>query len=300
MPTAPSPAQSEASRANGARSAGPATDAGKARSGHERRPPRPVRADLLPARRRGPGRVRRGTRRSGWPSGRRATCTSTRRPLAAIRGMWREIRADRLEAQVLGDLFAAGRIGDEAERAVAQDRAFKALNTLLRYKARLDRERATPATRWPPCAPAAWPRRVPRHRRSRPRPPPHRGPTHPSPRARPWPPCRQRRPRPDRTNPRARPSTATSAAPWPPWSAAAPPEPPLDHPYRAAPAEMSPVRPCPAVRGTSSAPRRQQPSPPPHTSHPRRHHPAAHARRSPRRNRRGGARPCRSGCSAGA
>ena len=32
MPTAPSPAQSEASRLNGARSNGPATDAGKARS----------------------------------------------------------------------------------------------------------------------------------------------------------------------------------------------------------------------------------------------------------------------------
>ena len=60
--------------------------------------------------------------------------------LAAIRGDVGEIRADRLEVQALGDLFAAGRIGDDAERATAQDRALKAMNTLLRYKARLDRE----------------------------------------------------------------------------------------------------------------------------------------------------------------
>ena len=57
MPTTPSPAQSEASRQNGARSAGPATPAGKARSSLERRPPRPVWADILPPARRGPGRV---------------------------------------------------------------------------------------------------------------------------------------------------------------------------------------------------------------------------------------------------
>ena len=59
---------------------------------------------------------------------------------AAIRAMWREIRADRLEVQVLGDLFAAGEIADEAERQAAKDRAFKALNSLLRYRGRIERE----------------------------------------------------------------------------------------------------------------------------------------------------------------
>ncbi len=36
--------------------------------------------------------------------------------------MWREIRADRLEADVLTDLFGADRIADEAERQAAKDR----------------------------------------------------------------------------------------------------------------------------------------------------------------------------------
>jgi hypothetical protein len=42
--------------------------------------------------------------------------------------------------QVLGDLFAAGEIEDEAERQAAKDRAFKGLATLLRYQARIGRE----------------------------------------------------------------------------------------------------------------------------------------------------------------
>ena len=58
----------------------------------------------------------------------------------AIRAMWREIRADRLEAQVLTDLFAAGKIADEAERQAAKATAFKALGTLLRYRSRIERE----------------------------------------------------------------------------------------------------------------------------------------------------------------
>ena len=60
---------------------------------------------------------------------------------AAIRAMWRESRADRLEAQVLGDLFAAGGIADPAEAQAAKDWAFRALGGLLRYRARLERER---------------------------------------------------------------------------------------------------------------------------------------------------------------
>ncbi len=139
MPTTPSPAQSEASRLNGARSTGPATAEGKTRAalngvrhGLCGRP-----SSSYPTRTRPSSR---GTRRCGWPSGRRATCTSTRPPQAAIRAMWREIRADRLEAAVLTDLFAAGEIADDAERQAAKAAAMKALGTLLRYRGRIERE----------------------------------------------------------------------------------------------------------------------------------------------------------------
>ena len=54
--------------------------------------------------------------------------------------MWREERADRLEVQVLTDLFAAGKLADPAERDAAKAVAFKALGTLLRYRGRIERE----------------------------------------------------------------------------------------------------------------------------------------------------------------
>ena len=54
--------------------------------------------------------------------------------------MWREMRADRLEAQVLRDLFAAGAIADPDEAAAAKDVAFGALAILLRYRGRIERE----------------------------------------------------------------------------------------------------------------------------------------------------------------
>ena len=60
--------------------------------------------------------------------------------LAAIRAMWCEERADRLEVVVLGDLFAAGEIADAAEREAAKTAAFRELSTLLRYRARVERE----------------------------------------------------------------------------------------------------------------------------------------------------------------
>ena len=44
--------------------------------------------------------------------------------LAVIRAMWREMRADRLEVQVLTDLFAAGRLADPDEAAAAKAVAF--------------------------------------------------------------------------------------------------------------------------------------------------------------------------------
>ena len=139
MPTSPSPAQIEASRANGARSGGPATPAGKARAAMSA-----VRHGLS-------GRIfflladedpaefaaHEATWLAVWAP---RDLHEREAALAAIRTMWREIRADRLEASVLGELFAADSLPDPAERAAARDRAFKALNTLLRYRGRIERE----------------------------------------------------------------------------------------------------------------------------------------------------------------
>ena len=141
MPSTPTPAQSAASRLNGARSTGPASADGK-------------------------GRAARNAVRHGL-SGRtffllpdedpeefaahEAECLAAWRPRdhaereaaqAAVRAMWREIRGDRLEVQVLTGLFAAGRIEDAAEREAARAAAFRELATLLRYQARIARELA--------------------------------------------------------------------------------------------------------------------------------------------------------------
>jgi hypothetical protein len=139
MPTSPSPAQIEASRANGARSGGPATAAGKARAAMNA-----VRHGLS-------GRIfflladedpaafaaHEATWLAVWAP---RDLHEREAALAAIRTMWREIRADRLEAAVLGELFGADALPDPAERAAARDRAFKALSTLLRYRGRIERE----------------------------------------------------------------------------------------------------------------------------------------------------------------
>ncbi|MGD9508179.1 MAG: hypothetical protein AB7I59_13415 [Geminicoccaceae bacterium] len=142
MPATPSPAQSEASRLNGASSAGPVTDAGKAR------------ASL--------NAVRHGLSGRSFfllpdedPeefAAHEAELLATYRPrdhaereavLALVRATWREIRGDRLEAQVLGDLFAAGRIADQTAREAARAAAFRQLATVLRYQARIGRELTT-------------------------------------------------------------------------------------------------------------------------------------------------------------
>src|SRR5215213_5792000 len=82
-----------------------------------------------------PGQIANDLVRGGGEAVRQADTfgVEARRRTPAL--LWREIRADRLEVVVLGDLFAAGEIEDEAERDAAKAAAFKALATLLRYQA---------------------------------------------------------------------------------------------------------------------------------------------------------------------
>ena len=139
MPTAPSPAQSEASRANGARSAGPVSEAGKARAALNAVRHGMCGRNFFLLADEDPAEFAR--HESEWLAvWQPRDLHEHEAALAAIRAMWREIRGDRLEAQAMGELFAAGQIADAAERTTAQDRALKAVNTLLRYKARLERE----------------------------------------------------------------------------------------------------------------------------------------------------------------
>ena len=139
MPDTPSPAQSEASRLNGARSAGPATAAGKARSAQNG-----VRHGLcgrtfflLPDEDQAEFLRHEAMWLAVWSP---RDLHEHQAAEAVIRAMWREVRADRLEAQVLTDLFAAGEIPDPAEAAAAKTAAFKALGALLRYRGRIERE----------------------------------------------------------------------------------------------------------------------------------------------------------------
>ena len=139
MPAAPSPAQAEASRRNGARSTGPATAAGKARSSlngvrhglYVRT--FPLFLDEDPAE----FEKHEALWLAAWSP---RDLHEHEAAAAAIRCLWRQERADRLEAVVLGDLFAADRIANAPERDAAKATAFKALSTLLRYRARIERE----------------------------------------------------------------------------------------------------------------------------------------------------------------
>jgi hypothetical protein len=139
MPAAPSPAQSDASRRNGTRSNGPATAAGRARSSlNGVRHGLSGRIFLLLADE-DPAEFQK--HEALWLAAWSPRDLHEQEAAAtAIRCMWRQERADRLEAVVLDDLFAAERIADAAERDAAKASAFKALNTLLRYRARIDRE----------------------------------------------------------------------------------------------------------------------------------------------------------------
>ena len=139
MPIAPTPAQSETSRLNGARSTGPTTDAGKARAALNG-----VRHGLtgrtfflLPDEDPEEFREHEATLLAAW---RPRDLAEHDAASVAIRALWREMRADRLEAQILNDLFGADGIEDADERRAVKAAAMKALGTLLRYRGQIARE----------------------------------------------------------------------------------------------------------------------------------------------------------------
>ena len=151
MPAQPSAAQSQASRLHGLPSGGLSADPGAARSsspispeGKARSAQNATRHDLcsgsfvLIA---GENPAEYARFEAGWlltlhP----ADLPEREAALGAVHAMWRTRRADRLEAQILADLFAAGEIEDEAAAAAAKAAGMKALATLLRYRARLERK----------------------------------------------------------------------------------------------------------------------------------------------------------------
>jgi hypothetical protein len=140
--TSPNPrtsAQLEASRRNGAQSRGPATEAGKARAALNGTHHGLCSAEffLLPD--------EDADAYAGFAAGMLATLNPTddaERHAAerAVQAMWREIRADRMEAEILAELFGAKHVEDQDVAAAIKERAMKALATLLRYRGRIERE----------------------------------------------------------------------------------------------------------------------------------------------------------------
>lgn len=141
MPATPTAAQSQASRQNGTRSTGPATEAGKARSAlNSTRHGLSGRTFFLLA---DEDPAEFAAHEAGWLAlWRPRDLAEQDAAELAIRALWRETRADRLEVQILSDLFGADAIEDEAQRQAAKAASFKALSTLLRYRAQIARENA--------------------------------------------------------------------------------------------------------------------------------------------------------------
>lgn len=69
----------------------------------------------------------------------------------AVQAMWREARADRLGPVILVDLLCADALDDQAEAAARREKAMRFLGTLLRYRARIERDRDRALRPWPLC-----------------------------------------------------------------------------------------------------------------------------------------------------
>ncbi|MGD9508712.1 MAG: hypothetical protein AB7I59_00655 [Geminicoccaceae bacterium] len=141
MPASPVPVESGASRLDGTQPTSPGGMAGKARSTLN-----PVRHDLtgrtfflLPDEDPAEFRAHEARWLAEW---RPRDLAEQDVALLAIRSLWREMRADRLEARILADLFAADALEDEAAGRAARAAAMRALATLLRYRAQIERESA--------------------------------------------------------------------------------------------------------------------------------------------------------------
>ena len=184
-------AQIEASRRNGAASCGPVTAAGKARSALNGTRHGLCSAEFFLLPDEDPeafAALSRSVLTALAPEG----DIQHRLARQAVQAMWREARADRLEAVILTDLFAADALPDRAEAAARREKAMRSLGTLLRYRARIERDRAralqalaslrgrSPAAPAPAPAPVAA--RTNEPERAAPPPPPPAQPAAPTPR----------------------------------------------------------------------------------------------------------------------
>ena len=166
MPTSPSPAQSEASRQNGARSAGPATDAGKARSALNS-----VRHGLcgrtfflLPDE--DPEEFRGARGDVARRLARRATSHEQEAATAAIRAhVARDPRRPAGGARCWATCSPPMRIADEAERQAAKAAALRRWARCCATAAGSSASIGRPCATWATCASAASPR--PEHDQSR-------------------------------------------------------------------------------------------------------------------------------------
>lgn len=139
LPATRTAAQAEAARLNGARSHGPATPEGKARSALNGTRHGLCSAEFFLLPDEDPAAYAAFTA-DMLASLRPRDPAEQRVANLAVQAMWRQMRADRLEADIMGELFAARRIEDPELAAATRERAMKALGTLLRYRSRLQRE----------------------------------------------------------------------------------------------------------------------------------------------------------------
>jgi hypothetical protein len=133
-------AQAEASRANGTSSRGPITPEGKAHSALNatRHGLCSTRFFLLPDE----DEAEYETFLEGLLASLCPRDAAERQEAErAVQAMWRQSRADRLEAEILSELFGAKQIQDKAEAQAVRQAAIRAMSTLLRYRGRIERER---------------------------------------------------------------------------------------------------------------------------------------------------------------